>query len=184
MRHTTSLISHAVEWWSVPELVRRGLYLLDEGCRVDRADQLLSQACRMDPGHVQAHFSRARLKQMRTSDADAACRLYERVLQLDSSHVGAMLNYALQLHTPPLEEWVDAEELYERILEMRPGMPTALANYAVLQQTRRDGRGGGQSAEFLYEEAMLHASGGSEKDRYNETFSAIVKEWPPPASRS
>jgi hypothetical protein len=48
------------------------------------------------------------------SDVEKAAAAYERVLQQDSDHVGAMCNYGLLLHTYPLESWDDAETLYER----------------------------------------------------------------------
>lgn len=161
-RFAASFVSHAVSWWSVPELVRRGRFLADEGCSAQAADLLLSMACSLDPSSVDAYFARARLKQTRGLDAEEACCLYEKVLQLDTAHLGAMQNYALLLHTPPLEVWDDAEELYERVLALSPGHASALANYGMLQEVRRDGKGGSKASDFLYEEAIRQAGGGTE----------------------
>ena len=170
----TSMLSHTTDWWTAPQLVQKGKYLLDESGNVDAAERALAQACAMDPTSVPAHFTYARLVQTKKPDeAERACGLYERVLQLDSSHIGAMCNYALMLHTHPLELWDDAEELYERVLAVNPAHTTALANYGLLQEGRLDGKGSLDAAEFLFTEAVRGTGCGY--DEHDVGISGIMR---------
>ena len=163
----TSMLAHTVHTWSVANLFQRAAFLAEECHEIGRAEELCLRALRLSEeradqlptqdsadAHANAMFRFARFQHKFRGDLHAAEDLYQRVLDLQPHHVGALCNYGLLLHTEPNRCWEAAEDMYERALAIDQRHCATLCNYAALQAQRNDGKGHADHSSMLYDEVL------------------------------